>query len=259
MKVTVLGCGSSAGVPVIGCGCAVCASDNPRNKRLRASLLAEFDDGFRLLVDMSPDLRQQALRHDIATVDAIVVTHAHADHIHGIDDVRSFNINRRAEIDVYTTAAPMQEMQERFPYVWGKPPEGSGYWARAALEGHIIGPGDALALSPQAQVQTFRQIHGRGESLGLRFGDVVYSTDLNAIPQESEPLLHNMEVWIVDCLRDGFSGSHTSLEMALAWIETYKPKRAILTHMNHELEYEALKKRIPAHVEPAFDGMVIEL
>lgn len=253
MRVTILGCGASVGVPVIGCDCATCQSGDPKNKRLRVSILVEFDDGFRLLVDTSPDLRQQALLNSINTVDAIIYTHSHADHTHGIDDVRSFNANRNGAIDAYGTAEDISELQAKFPYIFS-PHDSNKYWLRAALSPRVITPGDVLRLSEQAAVQTFRQLHGRGESLGLRFGDVVYSTDVHAFPDESLPYLRSTKLWIVDCLREGPAGSHANLETALGWCESFKPERAVLTHMNHELEYHALKAKLPAHIEPGYDG-----
>lgn len=257
MKITVLGCGGSAGVPVIGCDCAVCQSDNPRNKRTRVSVFVEFDDGFRLLVDTSPDLRQQALAAGIKTVDAIIFTHSHADHIHGIDDVRSFNINRASEIPVYATMEELSELQTRFAYVW-KPHTGE-FWTRATLTPNVIVPGDEIRFTDKAVVRTFRQYHGKGETLGLRFGNAVYSTDVHDFPKDNLAVLEGLDVWIVDCLREGFAGSHASLEKVLQWVERFKPKHTVLTHMNHELEYENLKARLPAHIEPGYDGMVIHL
>lgn len=257
MRVTILGCGASVGVPVIGCNCEVCLSDDPKNKRTRVSILVEFDDGFRLLVDTSPDLRQQALVNHITTVDAIIYTHSHADHTHGIDDLRCFNINANRAIDVYSTLDTLTELQERFPYVWGV--KNDIYWTKAVLTPHVIAPSETIRFTEKAAVKIFRQQHGKGETLGLRFGDAVYSTDVNAFLEENPPELQNMKLWIVDCLREGFAGSHANLETALGWIERYKPERAVLTHMAHELNYQTLKKRLPSHVEPAYDGLTISL
>lgn len=255
MKVTILGCGASAGVPVIGCDCSVCTSDNPRNRRSRVSILVEYGDGTKVLVDTSPDLRQQALHNGITDIDAVFYTHEHADHTHGIDDLRPFNVRRDAAIDAYGTADVLGELQRRFDYVW-KPHDG-GFWARVALTAHEIEAGQAVALTPAATVRTFPQTHGHGQTLGLRFGGVVYSTDVNALPEDSHPFLQDISVWIVDCLRDGFAGSHANLETALQWVERFKPRCAILTHMNHELDYDRLQAGLPDNVRPASDGMVI--
>lgn len=256
LKVTILGCGASVGVPVIGCGCATCTSSNSKNKRQRVSILVEYNDGTRILVDTSPDLRQQALAAGIGTIDGVIYTHAHADHAHGIDDVRMFNTNCGCEIDAYGTEETLAELKHRFPYAWRK--QEAVYYSCAALTGHVLRAGEAVRLKEKS-VQTFEQTHGKGTTLGLRFGDIVYSTDVNAFPPESEKDLRDMKVWIVDCLRDGEAGSHANLEMALGWIEKYKPQLAILTHMNHELEYKALKERLPENVVPAFDGMSIQI
>lgn len=258
MRVTILGCGASSGVPVIGCKCAVCTSENPKNQRTRVSIFVEFDDGFRLLVDTSPDLRQQALANGITTVDAIIYTHTHADHIHGIDDVRYFNMNRDSEIDAYATLEEHAELQARFPYVW-RPREGK-FWSKATLTPHVITPGDEIYLSESSVVKTFRQKHGKGETLGLRLADkIVYATDVNEFLEENPAELQGMELFIVDCLREGDAYSHANLETALGWVEKFKPQHTVLTHMNHELEYETLKSKLPAHIEPGYDGLTIHL
>lgn len=257
MRITVLGCGASVGVPVIGCDCDVCTSHNPKNKRMRVSILVEFDSGCCVLVDASPDLRNQSLYNNINNIDAVVFTHAHADHAHGIDDIRAFNALKNAEIPAYGTKHTLDELRQRFSYAWQ--PHDGGYWTRTALVANAIEAGEVIHLPSGDVVQSFSQIHGKGETLGLRFGDFVYSTDVNTIPQQSERHLQNMQCWLVDCLRDGFAGSHANLETALQWHAQYKPQQMFLTHMNHELEYEALKRRLPESVEPAYDGLVISL
>lgn len=257
MRITVLGCGASVGVPVIGCDCSVCTSDNPKNKRSRVSILVEFDSGYRVLVDTSPDLRQQALSNNINNIDAVIYTHGHADHAHGIDDIRAFNALKNAEIPAYGTKHTLDELRQRFGYAWL--PHDGGYWTRTALVAHEIVAGDVITLPSGDAVQSFVQTHGKGETLGLRFGDFVYSTDVNAFPPQSDVYLQQMECWLVDCLRDGFAGSHANLETALQWVAQYKPAQTFLTHMNHELEYEALKQRLPQSVEPAYDGLCITL
>lgn len=257
MRVTILGCGASSGVPVIGCDCAVCTSENPKNRRSRVSILVEYASGTKVLVDTSPDLREQSLCNNINSIDAIIYTHAHADHTHGIDDVRPFNIGRNAEIDAYGTAETLAELQQRFGYVW-QPYEG-GYWTRAALKAHVAEAGADIVLASGEVIQTFAQTHGKGETLGLRFGGLVYSTDVNAFDEAAQSKLQNMDIWIVDCLRDGFAGSHANLEMAVAWSQQFKPKQTYLTHMNHELDYDVLMAKLPKNIEPAFDGLSVTL
>lgn len=258
MRITILGCGASSGVPVIGCDCAVCTSNNPKNTRSRVSILVEYDNGTRVLVDTSPDLRMQALINQINHVDAIVYTHAHADHAHGIDDIRAFNSIKDSAIDVYATHETLTELQQRFPYVW-RPHKPGNYWSHAVLNAHAVVAGDIITLPSGDVIRTFNQNHGASTTLGLRFNDVVYSTDVNGFDENAEPHLRNMRLWIVDCLRDGFAGSHANLDMALTWIERYQPEQAILTHMNHELEYDALCKRLPKNIRPAYDGMSMEI
>lgn len=257
MKITILGCGASVGVPVIGCDCATCKSDNPKNTRSRVSILVQYADGFTVLVDTSPDLRSQALCNNINNIDAVIYTHAHADHAHGIDDLRPFNAMRNAEIDAYGTAETLHELKQRFGYAWQ--PHDGGYWGRTALNAIEVEAGSSIRLGNGEQVQTFAQTHGKSQTLGLRFGAAVYSTDVNAFDVAAKEKLQDMELWIVDCLRDGFAGSHANLEMALEWTKAFKPKRTVLTHMNHELEYEDLRKRLPANIEPGYDGLVIHL
>lgn len=249
--VRILGCGSSAGVPLIGCECAVCTSANPKNNRTRASILIE-NAGRALLVDASPDLRQQALREHLSRVDALFITHAHADHCHGIDDVRSFNYHLNDVLPLHSDAATLNELQSRFAYVF-QPPSHVG-WIRAALVPHVTRhaePFEAAGL----RFTPFLQHHGDTASFGLRLGNVAYSTDVNHFPSESEPFLHGLDVWIVDCLRISKAPTHAHLDLTLEWIARYRPKRAILTHMTHDFDYEALRKQLPDNVEPAYDGL----
>jgi phosphoribosyl 1,2-cyclic phosphate phosphodiesterase len=257
-SVTILGCGASAGVPMIGCDCAVCTSENPKNKRLRASIAIEKGDS-RLLVDASPDLRQQTLSAGFKSIDGIWITHAHADHCHGIDDIRSFNYIAQKALPVYSDAATLDELQRRFDYVFRPPPEQA--WYRAALTPHVVAidPMQPVQVTHDITIVPFQQIHGKTQSIGIRIDNFAYSTDVNNLPEESLQTLENLDVWLVDCLSVDPSPTHAHLEMTLGWIERVKPKRAILTHMGHSLEYEALKSKLPPGVEPGFDGMKITL
>ena len=257
MKVTVLGCGGSGGVPLIGCKCAVCTSNDPRNKRTRVSIVVE-EGPTRVLVDASPDLRQQFLANGLAQVDAVVLTHAHADHIHGIDDLRSVNYHRNAPLDVWGDPLTLAETLRRFGYAFNPPRTNDGIWyapslvARAIAGRFEIG---GLAIAP------FAQTHGgdRDPTLGLRFGGFAYSTDVKELSEEAFAALAGVEVWVVDCLQEGPSPAHSHLEQTLGWIARVNPQRAILTHMNHRVEYADWAARLPAGVEPAYDGMAIEL
>ncbi len=256
MKITMLGSGASAGVPLIGCECAVCKSNNSKNKRSRVSVMVETQ-GKKLLIDTSPDLREQCLRNGFREVDAIFYTHAHADHIHGIDDLRSLNFYHNAPIPAYANAATLAELKERFGYVF-KPPIPEYGWFRPCLIANEITPGQKFTVEG-VDVLPISQRHGRLESLGFRIGNFAYSTDVNAFPPESEPLLEGLDLWIVDCLKPQPAPTHAHLARSLEWIEKFKPKRAILTHLAHEFEYEALKAQCPAGVEPGYDGLVAHL
>lgn len=258
-KVTILGCGSSAGVPMIGCRCDVCASTNPKNNRTRVSILIETQ-GKKLLVDVSPDLRQQALRHGITSVDAIILTHAHADHCHGIDDVRSLNFHKKEPIEIYSSSETLEEVRRRFDYAF-KPPIPEYGWFRPALVPHIvdIAAKEPFVVAGDVPVQPFVQWHGKSRTMGLRVGNMAYSTDVNHLPEDAFEHLYGLDLWIVDCLRYEPAPTHAHLALTLEWIARAKPKRAVLTHLGHEFDYEALRKELPECVEPAFDGLEINL
>lgn len=256
MKVTLLGSGSSSGVPIIGCECDVCKSENPKNKRSRVSVLVETQ-GKKILIDTSPDLRMQCLRAGIKTVDAILYTHAHADHIHGIDDVRSLNFHRGGVIPCYADAATLAEMRERFGYVFKAPIPEYG-WFRPCLIPHEITAGVPFEVEG-IQIIPFRQNHGRVDSIGYRIGNFAYSTDVKSFPAESEPFLYGLKLWVVDCLKPEPAPTHAHLAQSLEWIEKYKPAHAVLTHLAHEFEYDALQVSLPAAVEAGYDGLALEI
>lgn len=254
MKITILGCGASAGVPIIGCDCAVCRSDNPRNKRSRVSILIEVD-GVCILVDTSPDLRQQCLTNNINTVDAIIYTHDHADHTHGIDDIRPLNYRRGKPIDIYGDAATMDILKYRFDYAF-RPPVPEYGWFRPAVNSHVVEPGKSFLISG-VKILPFTQVHGKTVSLGLRIGNFAYSTDVNRLDETAFEALAGVKTWVVDCLKYTPAPTHSHLEQTLEWIERVKPNHAVLTHMTHDLGYEELLTRLPEGVEPGYDGMVI--
>lgn len=256
-KVIILGCGGSSGVPLIGCKCDVCTSDHPKNKRSRVSVYLEMADGTKILFDTSPDLRLQALANNIDYVDAIFLTHYHADHLHGLDDVRSFNYNRNSPIDLYCDHVTMEEVKRRFDYAF-TPTDTSRGWYKMWLIDHEIKVNDVVQVNGHG-VQSFPQIHGKIHSLGFKVGNFVYSTDFNDLPTESFAYLNNLDLWIIDCLGYTSVPTHLNLEKALYWIDYFKPKHAILTHMGHEIEYQSLKSTLPSHIEPGYDGLVINL
>lgn len=257
LTITVLGCGASGGVPLIGCHCAICTCKDARNTRTRSSILMESNNK-TILVDTSPDLRQQALREGIATVDAILFTHDHADHLHGLDDARSFNFHRKGSIPVYGDAETIKGVTERFSYAFGAPAGPDGIWMKPSLQPEIIEDYAEIRLG-DLTIQSFLQYHGKGKSLGYRVGNFAYSPDVDNFPEKSLQVLEKLDVWLVDCLRYTPSATHAHLEKTLGWIETLKPKLSILTHMAHEFDYDSLRRQLPPNVIPAFDGMKITL
>jgi phosphoribosyl 1,2-cyclic phosphate phosphodiesterase len=261
LKFTILGCGSSGGVPRPALGWGVCDPNNPKNRRRRTSLLVEKRNGggvTRILIDTSPDLREQLLDADVDSLDGVLYTHEHADHTHGIDDLRAFFIKQRQLVDVYLDERTGKTLRARFDYCFKSPP-GSEYppivrenRLAAGQKVVIIGQGGPIVALP------ILQEHGDIASYGFRFGNVGYSCDLSGLPSESAAALVGLDVWIVDALRERPHPSHFSVADALSWIERLKPRRAILTNLHSDLDYDALRQKLPTHVEPAFDGMTFE-
>jgi phosphoribosyl 1,2-cyclic phosphate phosphodiesterase len=250
VKLTVLGCGTSSGVPRIGNDWGACDRTEPRNRRTRAAILIETATT-RILVDSGPDMREQLLRADVATFDAIVWTHDHADHTHGIDDLRQVFHNRRSPIPAYARAATLATLQRRFDYAFdGK----SGY--PATLAGHALP--DTLTIG-DVRIQSVDQPHGRTQSAGLRFahGDAVigYATDFNAMTDQMCTLYQGLDVWVVDALRRAPHPSHPTLDQTLGWIAALAPGEAILTHMDQSMDYRDLAATLPSGVVPGHDGL----
>lgn len=259
LRFTILGCGSSGGVPRPGLGWGHCNPANPKNRRRRTSLLVERrnDAGgrTRVLVDTSPDLRVQLLDADVDWLDAVLFTHAHADHVHGIDDLRALSIHRRRRVDVYLDEPTSELLRARFGYCFATPP-GSEY--PAILNEHRLVPGRPISIGGEGGPITalpLLQQHGDIASVGFRFGGLGYSCDVSDLPAETVVALAGLQVWVVDALRERPHPSHFSVEDALGWVGRVKPQRAILTNLHADLDYEALRRRLPAHVEPAFDGI----
>jgi phosphoribosyl 1,2-cyclic phosphate phosphodiesterase len=259
---TILGCGSSGGVPRPALGWGVCDPDNPRNRRRRTSLLVERRGAHgvtRALVDTSPDLREQLLDAGVDWLDAVLFTHEHADHTHGIDDLRSLFIHRRKRVPVWLDERVSKTMHARFGYCFASPP-GSEY--PPMVHEHRLEPFRPVTVQGQGGTITalpFLQQLGDITSLGFRFDRLAYSCDLSDLPADSVSALAGIDVWIIDALRDRPHPSHLSVAEALAWIERVKPRRAILTNLHSDLDYAELKSRLPAHVEPAYDGLAIAL
>ncbi|MGD9535828.1 MAG: MBL fold metallo-hydrolase [Alphaproteobacteria bacterium] len=253
MKITVLGCGTSSGVPMVGCACAVCRSDHPRNKRRRVSILVQEEDA-SLLVDTSPDLREQLLSAQVSRLSAVLYTHGHADHCHGIDDLRSINYHMNTALDSYGTEETLAAIQARFGYAFREP---ASWWHSPSLRPRPVNePFEVEGV----RVTPFEQVHGRGVTTGYLFGagEAAYSTDVNSLSDDAFELLHGVRLWVVDCLGYQPHPSHAHLEMTLGWIERVKPRLAVLTHMSHQFDYETLRAELPDGVVPGHDGMVIE-
>jgi phosphoribosyl 1,2-cyclic phosphate phosphodiesterase len=266
LKVTILGCGSSGGVPRLGGADGKgnwgdCDPGNPKNRRWRCSALVQREsaDGVTsVLVDTSPDLREQLLSAGVARLDGVIITHDHADQLHGIDDLRPvFHVMGR-RVDIHADWKTMDTIEQRFRYCFESAP-GSVY--PPILTSHIIpepvsgititGPGGPIP------VLAFPQAHGSIRSLGLRFGPIAYSSDVSGLPEESFTALEGVKCWIVDALRYAPHPTHANVATALEWIARVKPKFAVLTNLHLDLDYETLRRELPGGVEPAYDGMVI--
>lgn len=261
-RLTILGCGSSGGVPRVGNDWGRCDPQNPRNRRRRCAALVErFGSGgvTTVLIDTGPDIREQLLSVRLQALDGVLYTHDHADHTHGIDDLRPLAYAMKRRVPVWFDARTRDSLVTRFTYCFETPPGGN---YPPILEAHDIVPPQAVRISGRGGVIEaipVVQEHAEIQSLGFRIGNFAYSPDISGLPEASIPLLEGLDLWIVDALRPTPHPSHFSLGQALAWIERLRPKRAILTHLTAELDYGALKRELPAHIEPAYDGMVIEL
>ena len=255
---TILGCGSSGGVPRIGGIWGDCDPANPKNRRRRCSMLItrETAEGTtRVLVDTSPDMREQLLDAGVGALDAVIYTHSHADHMHGIDDLRQLVFAQRQRLPVWADGPTQEALLARFGYAFVQP-EGSPY--PPILDLHTIdGPVTIAGRGGPVTLTPFRADHGSMDALGFRIGPLAYLPDAVDIPAESWPVLEGLDCWIVDALRRKPHPTHAHLEMTLGWIARAKPTRAVITNMHIDLDYETLKAELPAHIVPAFDGMTV--
>jgi len=259
---TILGCGSSMGVPRVALGWGSCDPNNPKNRRRRCALLLERAQGqgkvTRVLVDCTPDLREQLLDAEVDWLDGVLITHEHADHTHGIDDLRPLFVHKRRRVDIWLDEPTSRAMHARFGYCFMTPP-GSEY--PPILTEHRLVPGQAVSIDGQGgpiEALPVLQNHGDIPSLGFRFGAVAYSADIKSLPEASLAALAGLDVWIVDALRKAPHPSHFNLDEALDWIALVKPKRAILTNLHSDMDYAALRASLPPGVEPGYDGMTID-
>jgi phosphoribosyl 1,2-cyclic phosphate phosphodiesterase len=261
MKVTLLGTGGSAGVPMIGGADGTgdwgdCDPVEPKNRRTRTSIVIETIQNQRLLVDTSPDMRNQLLDCRVPGVDAVLFTHAHADHITGIDDVRILNRIANRPLPAYATSETLEEIIMRFGYAFRpwQPP----YFYRPVLEAKTISPGDRFDMLG-LQLHVFTQNHGKVESLGLRIGGFGYSTDVVTLDEDAFAALAGVDTWVVDCfLRGDTHWTHANLRTVLGWVDRLQPRRTILTHMGTEMDWAWMQANLPPGVEAGYDGMVLD-
>jgi phosphoribosyl 1,2-cyclic phosphate phosphodiesterase len=252
LSITVLGSGTSTGVPTIGCRCAVCTSSDPRDQRLRPSILVSWDD-HNVLVDTTPDFRQQALRSGMKRLDAVLFTHSHADHIMGLDDVRPFNFRQGGAIPIYGSAETIGNVRNAFRYIFdGRETESS----MPRLTCNVFG--DAPIELFGLKFMPVRVHHGKGTVHGFRFGAAAYLTDHSEIPPESMEILHGLDVLFLDALRHKPHPTHSTIERSLQTVKNLDPRRAFFTHMCHDLSHARTEELLPPHVRLAYDGLQIE-
>lgn len=260
--VTILGCGSSGGVPRAGQGWGACNPDNPKNRRRRCSILVEGRaqaDGpsTNVLVDVGPDLREQLISAGTERLDGVLITHAHADHVHGIDDVRPLVIKAHKRIPVFMDDVTTEVVTSRFNYIFATPP-GSQY--PPLMDAELLTPGRKRSIAgPGGDIEAipFTLDHGDIPALGFRFGSFAYTPDVVGIPEDAVRWLENLDLWIIDALRYTRHPSHFSLAEALEWIDRMKPRRAVLTNLHTDLDYDRLVAELPEGVTPAYDGMTL--
>jgi len=250
MQVTILGSGTSTGVPAIGCRCPVCTSGDPKNRRSRASIFIRREET-GLLIDTSTDLRLQAMTHGVDRIDAVLYTHAHADHVHGIDELRSFNWLQQGPIPCYGNRATITQLKARFGYVFSN---GSGPGYKPQLIPHEL---EGAREIGGVLVEPIDIVHGEDRIYGYRIGAMAYVTDCSAIPDASRVRLRGLDLLIVSAIRYDAHPTHFTLAQALAAIEDLKPRRAVLTHLSHVFDYETVNRQLPTGVELAYDGMVL--
>ncbi len=252
MRLTFLGTGTSTGVPTLGCRCEVCQSPDPRDNRTRPSVLLEFN-GRAVVIDTSPDFRQQALRHGLGRLDAVAFTHDHADHILGLDDVRPYYLRDKVPIPIYADEHTMGSIRRVYKYIFD---QDYPYGGLAKLDPHIIDGPFELWGEKLIPLQVF---HGNLPVLGFRFGSAAYVTDFSTIPGSTATQLEGLDVLILDALRREPHPSHSTVEQSLNWVERLKPRRAFFTHIAHELRHEATNATLPPTVRLAYDGLSLEI
>ncbi|MCX6620748.1 MAG: MBL fold metallo-hydrolase [Acidobacteria bacterium] len=251
LTITVLGSGTSVGIPTIGCDCEVCLSADPRDRRLRPSILVRYD-GHNVLIDTGPDLREQALRAGLRHLDAVLYTHGHADHILGLDDIRPFNFHRKEPIPIYGSGQTIEHIRRTFGYIFDT---GQSESSRPKIETRVFTdqPIELFGLA----FEPLPLAHGSGRTYGFRFGAAAYLTDHSDIPEAALERLYGLDVLFLDALRHRPHPTHSTVERSLAHVEQLKPNRAFFTHICHELMHAEVEATLPGHVRLAYDGLEI--
>lgn len=252
LKLTVLGSGTSMGVPTLGCHCEVCQSPDPRDRRTRPSILLSYA-GRNVVIDTTPDFRTQALRHGLERLDAILYTHAHADHILGLDDIRPYNLKQGGVVPIYASEGTLGILRRTFAYIFSEAPTQSSV---PGVELHAIdGPFDLFGL----RIEPVAALHGPEPVLGYRFGNAAYLTDFSKVPEESKAALRGLDNFILDALRYVPHPMHSNVAQSLALVAELQPKRAWFTHICHDLGHEAANAKLPAGVQLSYDGLELEV
>lgn len=256
MKITVLGSGAAGGVPMISVGWGACDPNNPKNRRRRPSVLVETK-GLTILIDAGPDLREQLLATGTQRLDAVLFTHGHADHTHGIDDLREINRAMMGPIQAYGTEATLDDIASRFGYVFGSLDLDTMPVYKPWLVRNVIKDDGSAFEIGGLSIKAFDQDHGYGRSTGFRFGDFAYSTDVWDMPENSFAQLEGLDLWIVGCLLDRPHTTHAHVDKVIGWVERLRPKRTLLTHMSPRMDYASLCASLPKGIEPAYDGQTL--
>lgn len=261
LRVTLLGTGPSQGVPAVGGPHGLglwgeCDPSEPRNRRMRTSALVQSADGRALLVDAGPDVRVQLMTARVTRLDGLLVTHAHADHIAGLDELRAINRAMGAVLPLYASAATLAELKARFAYAFLAP---TGFFYRPVLDGQVVTPGGPVTLGG-FEAELLDMDHGATRSLGLRIGRFAYTTDVIRMPPESLARLHDLDTWVVSCMQPGDQNPvHAGLDQVLAWRDAIRPRRTVLTHLGDRMDYARISARLPEGVELGFDGARLEI
>ncbi len=254
IEINILGCGSSSGVPAIGNFWGNCNSKNPKNRRLRSSILVKSSKT-SLIIDATPDLRQQLLNANVKRLDAVLITHTHSDHINGVDDFRFLNVIMKKDIDLYSSQENIDQIKKKFGYIFEKlVPEANGFYYKPCLNPNIV---EGEFKIKDFNILCIKQNHGFSQSTGFRINNFAYCTDVLDFDDAEFKKLKNLDLWIVDCLRFEPHKTHAHFDKVMNWIELLKPKKTILTHMNYEVDYDHILSVVPKNCFPAFDGMKV--